>query len=241
MKKNGNNHPIKRVRQALKKSPERFGLRRYSTSQGFAELIGRSPSAIRNIECGFSKNWVKTAELIEGKIGVSAEWLLGDPNPEEPILGRDRLLWRPEVYLDPLDKRHGSVNWRRLLDRFPDSLPELVGKFVERALLVELSLGYSELLIRIVTSMDECRVFQNPALVDEFGQITDEWSKKAFAQNQEELAALPPGFEVTRSENCREMLKSHPSGWFKELDADSKSEWLAEADEHYKTVFPHLS
>lgn len=125
------------------------------------------------------------------------------------------------------------------MNRFPDALPELIGKFVEHALTIELSLGYDEFLTRVVASMNECRLFENPALKRTFVQLTDDWIKKATSPLESQ--SLMPEHEVTGPEDCQERLKRNPFGWFNKLDEDSRTGWLADADLHYKNVFPHLN
>lgn len=69
--------------------------------------------------------------LIEEKIGVSSEWLLGEPELSHPILGIDGKPWAPEKYLDFLGKAAGGVDWRLLMSNSPIDTVKLASGIVE--------------------------------------------------------------------------------------------------------------
>lgn len=131
-------HPIKRIRESLKETPEEFGLRGFSSSQGFASWLGRSSSLIRNVECGIKPNWEKLAKLVESKTGVSYEWMLSSPSPGEPIMGIDGKHWSPIEHLDPLAGAEGCPNWRLLLMTSPKSLVRLAAIMAETKMAIDL-------------------------------------------------------------------------------------------------------
>ena len=133
-------HPIKRIRESFKATPEEFGLRGFSSSQGFASWLGRSSSLIRNVECGIKPNWEKLAKLVESKTGVSHEWMLSSPSPREPIMGVNGKPWSAIEHLDPLAGADGCPNWRLLLMTSPKSLARLAATMAETKITIDLSL-----------------------------------------------------------------------------------------------------
>lgn len=118
-------HPLKRIRESLKETPEELGLRGFSSSQGFASWLGRSSSLIRNVECGIKPNWEKLAKLVESKTGVGFEWMMSSPSPTEPIMDVDGKPWSAAERLDPLAGVNGAPNWRILLKTSPVSVVRL--------------------------------------------------------------------------------------------------------------------
>ena len=157
-------HPIRRVRQELKSTPEEMGLREYATSAGFAKFLGRSSSSIRNVECGITTNWRSLAETIQRKTNVSSKWLLSNPGPDEPILDVFNRPWSPSSQLDPLRQIKGAPNWRKLLNACPGVLPRYIAQLVEAQLVLELSLGHHDFLERLVAALNRSHTFENPAL-----------------------------------------------------------------------------
>lgn len=134
MRNEKRSHPLRRVREAFNEAPEASGLRKHHTSAGFAKLIGRAASSIRNVESGQTKKWDRLAMRIEDKIGVSAEWLLGQPDPRHPILGIDGKPWAPEKFLDYLGGAAGKLDWRALMSKNPDKTVKLATDIVEMKL-----------------------------------------------------------------------------------------------------------
>lgn len=184
-------HPIRRVRDALKFTPEELGLRRYATSAGFAEFLGCSSSYVRNVECGITENWVKLAALVEKKTGVSSEWLLSMPGPEQPIMGIRNTEWDPVVSLDPLGRRHGMPDWRMLSRNCPDLLPSIAAKMVEEQLRYDLREGRDHFLVDLVRAFESRRTFtlidlipakQKIRAIMEKGLINKAWSEPAASE-----------------------------------------------------------
>lgn len=170
-------HPVKRIRQALAISSERSGLRIYGTSEGFASLIDRSVSSVRNVESGSTKKWDRLAKQIEKKTGVSAEWMLSNPELTGPILAIDGKPWKPEETMDPLAGRDTGLNWNMLLEVNPESVVRLATKMVETRLSLDLlrgndasapvTRGGNDFLRRLVRLIDESESFRDPDFVIE--------------------------------------------------------------------------
>ena len=158
-------HPIRRVRDALKTTPEELGLRRHSTSAGFAEFLGCSSSYIRNVECGITENWVKLASLVEKKTGVSSDWLLSNPDPQQPIMVIHNTEWNPTEVLDPLGPREGMPDWRMLVRNCPDMLPGVIAKMVEEQLRYDLREGRDRFLTNLVRAFEESGTFRLSELI----------------------------------------------------------------------------
>ena len=125
------NHPLRRIREAFKNASEASGLRKYFSTADFALLLDRAPSSIRNVECGHTKKWDRLARKVEEKTGVSAEWMLEDPKPTDPILGVDGKPWIPEQHLDHLGGAGGTIKWRSLLMTSPGGVVKLATRMVE--------------------------------------------------------------------------------------------------------------
>lgn len=161
-------HPLRRVREAFHKAPEASGLRKHHTSAGFAKLIGRAASSIRNVESGQTKKWDRLAMRIEDKIGVSADWLLGQPDPRLPILGTDGEPWAPEKFLDYLGGAAGELDWRVLMSKSPEKTVKLAASVVEMKLKNDI-LGLPEagetpshlFLADLVELLDRHQCFEN--------------------------------------------------------------------------------
>jgi hypothetical protein len=135
---------LRRIREAFKHASEASGLRKYFSSADFAFLLDRAPSSIRNVECGHTKKWDRLARQIEEKIGVSAEWMLGNPKPTDPILAVDGKPWYPERHLDYLGGSGGNIKWRSLLMANPDGVVKLACRLVEIKLKQDLLGGEAE-------------------------------------------------------------------------------------------------
>lgn len=114
-------------------------LRQYSTSEGFAKLLGCSASWIRNIECEIVTNWNKLAYMIEQKTQVSHKWLLRNPGPDDAIEDIFGMPWKPSRMIDPFGPRVGMPDWRELLDHCPDIIPEIIARMVEEQLRYDLA------------------------------------------------------------------------------------------------------
>ncbi len=138
------NHPLRRIREAFRNASDASGLRKYFSSADFALLLDRAPSSIRNVECGHTKKWDRLARKVEEKTGVSAEWMLGNPKPTEPILGVDGKPWDPERHLDHLGGAGGNIKWRSLLMASPGGVVKLATRMVELKLKQDLVGGEAE-------------------------------------------------------------------------------------------------
>jgi hypothetical protein len=168
-------HPIKRIRESLKTTPEESGLRQFSSSQGFASWLGRSASLIRNVECGIMPKWERLAKLIETKTGVSSKWMLSMPLSTDPIIDVKGQPWNVSEWLDPLAGGGGKTpNWRSLLMTSPESVGRIVVRMVETQLRMELSKGGSDFLAGVITLLHNFHAFENP----EFSKILAEAFEK---------------------------------------------------------------
>ena len=175
-------HPVKRIRQALEISSERSGLRMFATSRGFASLIDRSVSSVRNVESGSTKKWDRLAKQIEKKTGISAEWMLSKPDPTEPILAIDGKPWNPEEAMDPLAGRDTGWNWNMLLEVSPESVVRLATKMVETRLSLDLlrkndssapvTRGGNDFLRNLVRLIDDSESFRDPEFVNEVNSFS---------------------------------------------------------------------
>ena len=179
-------HPIRRVRDALKATPEELGLRRYATSAGFAEFLGCSSSYVRNVECEITEKWEKLASMVEKKTGVSSKWLLSNPDPQQPIMSIHNAEWNPAEALDPLGPREGMPDWRMLVRNCSDMLPGIIAKMVEEQLRYDLREGRDRFLTNLVRAFEERGTFRLFELIPakreihsivEKGLISKFWSK----------------------------------------------------------------
>jgi transcriptional regulator with XRE-family HTH domain len=249
-------HPIRRIRQALKASPEEIGLRQYATSAGFAKFLGRSSSLIRNVECGITTNWTSLAEHIEDKTRVSCEWLLSQPGPESPILDIGGRPWNPVRELDPLRPRQGMLDWRLLLNTCPGTLPSFIGQLVEAQLIIEMSLGHHFLLEDIVSSFGRCGTFQNPALrelaLKAAKNLTEDVDNKLWGKNtsttdrpdkkvDKKLARRSKtAGEPLTLEQIQDLLNEEGYGWTARLPHLASKGILGAAKMFYVGIFPEL-
>lgn len=131
-------HPIRRIREALKDTSEASGLREFKSSAGFAALIQRSASSIRSVECGHTKKWDRLAKHIESMTGVSAAWMLGNPQLSDPIVDVEGDPWDPEKHLDYLGGAGWDLNWRPLITATPRSVVRIATRMVEKKLTEDL-------------------------------------------------------------------------------------------------------
>ena len=123
-------HPIKRIRREFKKLSKESGMRHLSAAQQFARWVGCSESLIRNVETGQAQFSKKLAKSIEKKTGVSAEWMLGNPESTEPIRDVDDQEWSPK-WIDVFSA-HPDLG---LLYRIcPSLLPRVIAKLIEAQL-----------------------------------------------------------------------------------------------------------
>ena len=166
-------HPIRRIRDALKITPEELNIREYATADGFAKLIGRSPSHLRNVECGSIDNWENLAELIERKTKVSSKWLLSKPKPEAPVLDVEGNPWKAERYLDRLAPKDKMPDWRFLLKRNPGVIPELIAQMIKAQIILEMSFGHENSIANMNSLFHRMETFHNPGLKDVLPRVMD--------------------------------------------------------------------
>lgn len=112
-------------------------LERFSTASGFARLLDRSESLIRNVEAGTAKFSDYLADKIEEKTGVSAAWMLGPNARTGEILAVDGSPWNPAEFLDHYVKGGLLANIALVMKVHPELVPALVGKLVEARLMME--------------------------------------------------------------------------------------------------------
>jgi hypothetical protein len=146
-------HSLKLLRKHFAKSPE---LRKFSTQGGFAKLVGRSEGYIRNVENGVVPLSLKLAETVEEKTGVSVKWLLGPGKPDSasPPSKPDGKDWEPAVAIR-LIKAEIDTGKQVLTQviaeatRTGTSVPELIGRLVEKAVEADWTRGSLDLLVEI--------------------------------------------------------------------------------------------
>lgn len=164
MAKSPKKHPVRRVRDVLKHSPKELGLWRHATAAGFSELIGRSLSYIRNVECGSVSQWDKLAERIEEKTKVSRKWLLSNPSPDEPVLDCYGHVWNPTRYLDDLAPPFGMPDWRKLFNNAPSEVTRIMTGHLSKMLIWDLSFGFTQVMADINQLFVKNNAHQSPAL-----------------------------------------------------------------------------
>jgi len=164
-------HPIKRIREALKAAPEESGLRQFSTSPGFASLIGRSPGMIRNIECGARPSWARLAKLIESVTGVSSKWMLSSPSATDPIIDVKGKPWSASEHLDPLSAWGASPDWRMLLKFSPEEAVRLIVGMVETQLRADIEKGSTDSFSNVVSLLRKFGSFENPEILNMTAEV----------------------------------------------------------------------
>ena len=166
----------------MKDTPEELGLRRYATSAGFAEYLGCSASYVRNVECGITEKWDKLASMVEKETGVSSEWLLSNPDPQQPIMSIHNNEWNPAEALDPLGRRNGMPDWRMLVRNCPDVLPGMIAKMVEEQLRHDLREGQDRFLIDLVRAFDDRDTFRLVDLIPAKREMESIVAKRLISQ-----------------------------------------------------------
>lgn len=228
MSKKKSPHPVRRVREILKNSPEEFGLRQYSTAAGFAELMECSASWIRNVECRATENWGSLAKRIEKKTNVSAEWLMSNPAPDEPVLDRSGKVWNPIDNLDPLAACDGMPDWRKLRQHTPAAIPDLMLDNLRSMLIWELSLGVDDTLSSLITSCKQLRTYKFSALAemkDSHEQVIGKaFSSRVYAEHKGTRVLSYDletrlGVDLNRlsTKDAARILEDQGSGWILRL------------------------
>lgn len=245
-------HPIRRVRQELKSTPEEMGLREYATSAGFAKFLGRSSSSIRNVECGITTNWRNLADAIQRKTNVSSAWLLSNPGPDEPIIDVRGRPWSPTSQLDPLRQKRGAPNWRKLINACPGLLPRYIAQLVEAQLVLELSLGHHEFLERLVAVLDRSSTFENPALelsrLKAFSLISEGMDRQVGGtENTNDQMDMMLAQLLTRCttsltiEEMQDLLNAGDYGWAAKLANAEGEGIIGDAKRFYAKNLPSIS
>ncbi|MGC4244625.1 MAG: hypothetical protein QM686_20835 [Herbaspirillum sp.] len=188
MPKSDEKHPIRRVREAFKNASLKSGLRQYSSSVGFARLLDRAASSIRNVESGQTKKWDKLAQLVESVTGVSAKWMLEEPKPSDPIVDINGEIWDPENHMDYLGGAGDNLDWRLLMSTSPRGVIKLATKIVELKLSkdlldenVENTEGASDFLADLAKLLAKHSCFQEQDVIDLVGQTLIDDAKQIVA------------------------------------------------------------
>jgi hypothetical protein len=222
-------HPVRRVRDAFKDTPLELDLRKFSTAEGFAKLLGRSTSFIRNVECGVIKRWDQLADLIQRKTRVSKEWLLGNPSMDDPILDVDGNEWDVGFQLDPLAPHGIMPDWRQLIQLSPASIPNFVAESIKCQLIWELSVGVDNGLAYIIGAMRRTNTYENPALIQvvnhQQSEVSNRLSEKIWARRKESRVLrsdLENRFKINlasiNTEAAERILQDQGFGWIGRLD-----------------------
>ena len=175
-------HPIKRIREALKAAPAESGLRQFSTSPGFAGLIGRSPGLIRNVECGARPSWARLAKLIETTTGVSSKWMLSSPSATDPIIDVKGQPWSASEHLDPLSAWGASPDWRTLLKINPEEAVRLVVGMVETQLKTDIAKGSTDSFANVVSLLRKFGSFENSEILNRVAELYIKESQSILIQ-----------------------------------------------------------
>ena len=243
-------HPIRRVRDLLKNTPEHLRLRRHATATGFARLIGKSASHLRNVECGSVQNWDNLAHQIERRTKVSSKWLLSNPKPEDPVMDVYGEQWKPERYLDRLAPREGMPDWRYLLEHDPAIIPRLMAHLVESQIVLEISLGHDDFVASMIELFSRNRTFQNPAMkrvLSNFGNLNRESSiDRAMAaartlapQKEKDIERiLRNKLESARIEDLINIVAIEGCGWVPKIGDLPKNGLLADAVIFFAKMYP---
>ncbi len=75
-------HPLTLIRRELAKAP---AWAKYSTHAGFAELVGRSKSWVKNIEYGIVNTSASFAQRVGDRLGIAPAWLTAPLPASSPI------------------------------------------------------------------------------------------------------------------------------------------------------------
>lgn len=128
--------PLRKLRRELAQSGVPH-LKKFGTQKGFAELVGRSESLIRNVESGIIECSAGLAALISERTGVSRDWLLGK-DPADEIRSADGSRWSPTCFpqqIEPVSSK--QVAWNNLIfdaDARSVGIAELLGEMTKIAI-----------------------------------------------------------------------------------------------------------
>jgi hypothetical protein len=243
--KNDALHPIRRIREALRSTPDELGLSKYGSAAGFAELIGRSPSLIRNVESGFTPKWGALAELIERKIQVSREWMLSNPPSNQAIQHVNGGAWDPRRHLDPLAAKEKMPDWREYMRLKPAEIPRLIADLVHGALVWEISKGSDHELRRTVSRISHGGYYHNPGMQELVERQTQQIAKGVMERlfdsrtegpimRSELECQLGIDLDTITIEQAERVLEAYGIGWIDRLDSIPERGPLSKISKFYR-------
>ncbi|MEI7908088.1 MAG: hypothetical protein WCK77_00500 [Verrucomicrobiota bacterium] len=251
MAKGKSAHPVRLVRDALKNTPEELKLRQYATAAGFARLLGRSPSLVRNVECGITRRWDALALLIEQKTKVSRQWLLSSPKEGDPIQDVRGKPWVPARYLDPLAPRDNMPDWRFLLHEDPTSIPDLIAKTIRAQLILELSFALENGISNMVSLFFRMGTFANPGLKsvlnDQRNRVENSMGNRVWSRSPDQGKHQDLDLEARYGihlnsltlEQMERVLQGEGVGWASKLQHLPEEGILADAAKFYAKRYPN--
>jgi len=92
-------HPLTLIRRELAKDP---AWEKYSTHTGFAELVGRSKSWVKNIEYGIAGTSPAFAQRVADRLGIDPAWLVAPLPANYPIPAAGGGGWSVDMIPDRL-------------------------------------------------------------------------------------------------------------------------------------------
>jgi len=137
-------HPVVVLRCRLADDPE---LKTFASQAGFAKLIGRSGSLIRQIESGAMRTSGKLVRAIADRTGVDPAWIsLPEAAMDAPIPARDGGKWEPRMVIDNLrnEERSGTgeiTDWLADDSVAVEILAGKIGRKIEAAIKADLAVG----------------------------------------------------------------------------------------------------
>jgi transcriptional regulator with XRE-family HTH domain len=243
--KNDALHPIRRIREALRNTPDELGLSKYGSAAGFAELIGRSPSLIRNVESGFTPKWGALAELIERKIKVSRDWMLSNPPSNQAIQHVNGGPWDPRKHLDPLAAKEKMPDWREYMRLQPAAIPRLIADLVHGSLVWELSMGWDDEIRKIVSRISNGGYYHNPGMQELVERQTQQIAQSVMERLWESRSEGPiirhelerhlgVDLDTITIEQAERVLEAYGTGWIHRLDSMPERGPLSKLSKFYR-------
>ncbi len=240
-------HPIRRIREALKNTPEELGLHMYGSAAGFAKLVGRSPSLVRNIESGFTPKWGAFAELVERKIKVSRDWMLSQPGEKDVIRHVNGGLWDPCKHLDPLAAKDKMPNWREVQRLQPAAVPRMIAELLHGVLVLEASLGWNIELEKIVSRFTIGGLYDHPGMqalierqANEIASAVSErlWQSRSGGPILREELERRMGINLDNItiQEAEQILEEHGMGWIERLDHQPDRGPISKSKKFYRVM-----
>lgn len=226
-------------------------MRQYATAAGFARLLGRSPSLVRNVECGITRRWDGLALLIEQKTKVSKEWLLSSPKEGDLIQDVRGKPWIPARYLDPLAPRDNMPDWRFLLHEDPTSIPDLISKTIRAQLILELSFAVENGISNMISLFSKMGTFTNPGLKsvlsDQRKRVENSMGNRAWSRSSDQGRGQDLDLEARYGvhlksltlEQIAKVLEGEGVGWASKLQHLPEDGILADAGRFYAKRYPN--